>query len=56
MSRQVCLLDFDDVCIRHKIGKETVSRRCQHYVKRHTRINDMNKVKELNRNLYESRL
>jgi FMN phosphatase YigB (HAD superfamily) len=54
MARQVCLLDFDGVCNKHKLGQEAVSKRCQYYVKRHTRINDMKKVKELNRNLYES--
>lgn len=54
MAKQVCLLDFDGVVLRHKAGQEAVTRRCQLYVQRHTCVKDMRTVKELNRNLYEA--
>lgn len=52
--KQVLLLDFDGCVLRHTPGHSAVSNRCELYVKKHTRMTDIAKVKELNRNLYEA--
>jgi FMN phosphatase YigB (HAD superfamily) len=51
---KVCLLDFDGVILKHKGGLEAVSKRCQTYVQKQTKIRDKDTVKRLNKHLYES--